>query len=63
MGDVIDWLERRRRREPRPRPDASETGNLLLFTGVRYERQAAAPAPSSEPDDGVGGTRRRKRRG
>lgn len=65
MGAIIDFSRHLRRR---PRPAAGDdvpTGEILLFTGVRYERRDdAAPAdgPPVHPHDGAQGRGRRTSR-
>ena len=65
MGAIIDFSRYRRRR---PRSAAGEDvrmGEILLFTGVRYERRDdAAPAdgPPVHPHDGAHGRGRRASR-
>lgn len=47
-------------RPQRPQPAASEPkGEILLFTGVRYERPAPTPGPSRPYASSGPGTRRR----
>ncbi len=48
----------KRRRPARPRPDPATGGQVVMFTGVRYER-----GPGSEPDDGTSPVRPKRKRG
>lgn len=46
MADVIPFVQRRRFQAA---PGAGEaTGQILFFTGIRYERQPEPAVPSSE---------------
>jgi hypothetical protein len=55
MGDVI--LFRQRKHPAPPRSNNERTGQILFFTGVRYQRMEAPDLrPTSE-----GGKRKRKR--
>jgi hypothetical protein len=59
MGHVVSF-ESPERTTRRPRRSRGEPlGQILLFTGVRYERTVEPSRPHSDPD----GRSRRRRRG
>jgi hypothetical protein len=63
MGDVIAWRARHNSAH-RSEERHAESGRILLFTGIRYERLVEPEAPNDTPGDGdkAGKPRRRKRR-
>lgn len=63
MADVIPFAQRRRFSRS-VRPGDGVTGQILFFTGVRYERQAEAPAqkPGRRPRPAGGRSETRSRR-
>ena len=64
MGDVVELAGARRSRPRRRSPaEASETGTIALFTGVRIERAGDAETrPEGEPGNRPTSPRRRRRR-
>lgn len=63
MGDVILFRQSRQKTRMREGERAPERGEILFFTGVRYQRMGEAPATTPRPtsDDGIGAKRKRKR--
>lgn len=63
MGTVIAWPGRSAHAARRSLGADEPRGQILFFTGVRYERHAEAGAPTgADPSKTSGGDRRRRKR-
>jgi hypothetical protein len=58
MGRVLEFARPERATRPRRPADGMPMGQILLFTGVRYERFPDPPRPQEGP---AGRTRSRRR--
>jgi hypothetical protein len=56
LGKLVQLPKRGR---TKTRSQAAGTGEVLLFTGVRYERGGVAPLPNKPAGTASGGKRRR----
>jgi hypothetical protein len=64
MGDVVMFRLRSNATPQTEAPRRFEAGEIVFFTGVRYERYepAGVAAKKSPPKDGVNGSGRGKRK-
>jgi hypothetical protein len=47
LGNLVHFSGRRRR--PRPNPPAEREAQILIFTGVQYQRGAPLPGDRTDP--------------